>query len=438
MVKAAPHNIYITFARNPRSSLLAKQLKSYLKTMAQYALIWDGKGIDEGEDLKTYLNKLPRTTVIFFVLDEAFLTSAVCMDGLVSMGTLANLDRKVFALVAHDQLLDEHQFAGTAAHWDAQYAALKSMEGEIAGGLQIGSSFPNLPLKSIAEIALRCETILQRMTSLPYMRASSADELHATEWESFRDQSLPLPPSPKPPKPLPTPRPKYNDKEAAAIIAGVAKEMVLVAGGPFDLGATGDKKRKRSSQVELHDFWIGKYTVTQAQWEAVMEDNPSRFRYHQKCPVDQVDLSRIEYFINYLNELTGLKYRLPREDEWEYAAKGGRKGRGHEFAGSGNIAHVAWYADNSIQFTRPVGRKRANELGLYDMSGNIFEVCKKFEPLDETSIAPNFAGAWSNYGKYVLRGGCYGSDRKECTVTYRQEFYGNASYAIGFRLVREV
>jgi len=123
-------------------------------------------------------------------------------------------------------------------------------------------------------------------------------------------------------------------------------------------------------------FYISKYEITQAQWMELMGSNPSHFDGCNKCPVERVSWIEVQEFIKKLNLLTGKKYRLPTEAEWEYAAKGGEKSQGLRYAGHNNINFVAWYTVNSGNKTQPVGQLPPNEIGLYDMSGNVYEWCE--------------------------------------------------------------
>lgn len=123
------------------------------------------------------------------------------------------------------------------------------------------------------------------------------------------------------------------------------------------------------------DFYICKYEVTQKLWEAVMSNNPSDMQ-GEDLPVEQVSWNDCQTFISKLNELTGKTYRLPTVAEWEYAAKGGKLSKGYQYSGSNDIDEVAWYDGNSEEKSHPVGLKNPNELGLYDMSGNVWELCQ--------------------------------------------------------------
>lgn len=169
------------------------------------------------------------------------------------------------------------------------------------------------------------------------------------------------------------------------IIQKAIDDMVWVEGGTFTMGATseqGDDARSDempAHQVTLSSFYISKYEVTQELWVAVMGKNPSSYKGDIQRPVENVSWEDCQVFISKLNKLTGKRFRLPTEAEWEYAARGGKQSRGYKYSGSNNLDAVAWYSQNREgNTTSPVGQKSPNELGLYDMSGNVSEYCQDF------------------------------------------------------------
>ena len=221
---------------------------------------------------------------------------------------------------------------------------------------------------------------------------------------------------------------------------GLNLEMVFVEGGTFQMGSNeGETNQKPVHSVTLSDFLIGKTEVTQKQWRNVTGKDPSMFKNCDNCPVESVSWNDVQDFITNLNRKTGKNYRLPTEAEWEYAARGGNKSKGYTYSGSNSLGDVAWDNSNSGIKTHPVGQKQPNELGLFDMSGNVWEWCSDWYGSDyyQSSPSSNPKGASSGSDR-VFRGGSYqyfGSE--EYRAAYRDKFspvsfhYGDS----GFRLV---
>jgi formylglycine-generating enzyme required for sulfatase activity len=198
-----------------------------------------------------------------------------------------------------------------------------------------------------------------------------------------------------------------------------------------------DDDERPAHQVTLSNYYIGETEVTQAQWRSVMGSNPSRFSGCDACPVEEVSWNDVQEFISRLNNLSGgARYRLPTEAEWEYAARGGSQSRSYQYAGSNYLDEVAWYDDNSGGKTHAVKGKKSNELGLYDMSGNVREWCSDWYGSYSSGSQTNPVGA-SSGSLRVGRGGSWLYDPAYCRVADR---YGNAPdyrYSLlGFRLAR--
>jgi len=220
-------------------------------------------------------------------------------------------------------------------------------------------------------------------------------------------------------------------------------EMVFVQGGTFTMGCTDEQDddcrddEKPAHQVTLSSFYIGKYVVTQAQWQTIMGSNPSYFK-GDNLPVVTVSWIDVQEFIRRLNAATGKQYRLPTEAEWEYAARGGNQRKEYKYSGSNNVDDVAWHrAANAGMAPHPVGTKQPNELGIYDMSGNIEEWCSDWYDSYSSSAQTNPTGASDGYTR-VTRGGSY-TFARPVHVSYRSRVTpDNTSRALGFRLALSV
>jgi formylglycine-generating enzyme required for sulfatase activity len=229
---------------------------------------------------------------------------------------------------------------------------------------------------------------------------------------------------------------------AAATITDPTTGMVLVkvAGGTYTMGDTfgdGDGNERPTHEVTLDDFYIGRYEVTQAQWEAVMGSNPSYFTScGANCPVEEVSWNDVQTFITNLNQMRGTQYRLPTEAEWEYAARSG--GRSERYSGGADVNAVAWYWENSGSTTHPVGGKQANGLGLYDMSGNVWEWVNDWYGSYNGALQTNPTGP-STGSNRVLRGGSWSYDAIYVRASSRDYDYPDSrDYVLGFRLAAPV
>ena len=237
-------------------------------------------------------------------------------------------------------------------------------------------------------------------------------------------------------------------------VGGVTFTMVAVEGGTFTMGATAEQgsdaydSEKPAHQVTLSSYCIGQTEVTQALWQAVMGSNPSYFNggnygTNLQRPVEQVSWNDCQTFISKLNQMTGKTFRLPTEAEWEFAARGGNRSQCYKYAGSNTIGDVAWYYDNSYGLgssnpdygTHAVATKAANELGLYDMSGNVWEWCQDYW-YDSYSNEAQTNPMGPSSGSYrVLRSGSWGYNAGLCRVSFRlNDTPTNANYDLGLRL----
>lgn len=217
-------------------------------------------------------------------------------------------------------------------------------------------------------------------------------------------------------KPKPSPKPRSKAIETFTV-NGVTFEMVRVEGGTFQMGSwDGDSDERPVHAETVETFYIGRTPVTQRLWVAVMGENPSYqsgendLNTYGQHPVDYISWYDCQEFIERLSRKIGRKFRLPTEAEWEYAARGGKQSHGYIYSGSNDIYRVGWFSGNS-QGSQPVAQKLDNELGLYDMSGNVWEWCQDYWRWDyDASFDDRYR---------VLRGGGWDYSDKRCEVSHR-------------------
>lgn len=238
--------------------------------------------------------------------------------------------------------------------------------------------------------------------------------------------------------------------EVADVIRKIDENMVRVDSGSFFMGCVNEKDsdcyywEKPGHRVSVSTFYICKYAVTQSEWQAVVGDKPWFTKDCPECPVENISWFDVQIFTNKLNQLTGKYYRLPTEAEWEYAAKGGNKSLNYKYAGSNNPSIVAWYAENSGKISHPVGRKLPNELGLYDMSGNVWQWCADWfdDKYYSRNVIDNPTGPTNGqiHDFYrTCRGGSWWSEVGDLHISNRDRYPPDArDDDVGFRLARDL
>ena len=322
-----------------------------------------------------------------------------------------------FAVSPGDIALDGSQVGLSYSPYT--YAILENLR---TPGLSIFDVFTRVA-KSTNALAVK----YQKQQS-PWMNSSLQDVFY------FVPPTSELPPA-GPVAPVDNP-PGGQINKVETITDPTAGTFILVKGGTFQMGGPSDGP---IHSVTVSDYYIGQTEVTQAQWRAVMGENPSSFSGCDACPVEWVSWEDIQTFITKLNNRSvGSKFRLPTQAEWEYAARGGKHSKGYTYSGSNDINAVAWHKYNSDSKTHSVKGKAANELGLYDMSGNVWEWCSDWYEKYSAASQTNPTGATS--GSYcVFRGGSWYFDPERCVVAVRYgrtpDFRGDN---LGFRLARAV
>ena len=227
------------------------------------------------------------------------------------------------------------------------------------------------------------------------------------------------------------------ERTAEVIMADIWNNMADIPAGTFTMGCTNEqvdcnRNEKPLREVTLSEFKLSKYEVTQEEWFIVTGEYPSIFSVCDRCPVENITFTEIQSFIEKLNALTGQDYHLPTEAQWEYAARGGQN---LKFAGEQDyVGEVAWYAKNEGQETNPVGQKRQNGYGLYDMSGNVNEWCQDIYGTYPITAQNDPKGPFEGSSR-VIRGGSWGNDSNVLRVSHRTQVppdYKNDD--CGFRL----
>ena len=214
--------------------------------------------------------------------------------------------------------------------------------------------------------------------------------------------------------------------------------MIFVQGGSFDMGGHEFDREKPIHQVTVPSLYIGQYPVTQKIYSEIMGENPSLYKGSAR-PVERVSWNDTQIFLRKLYGKTGMAFRLPSEAEWEFAARGGIHAEGHAYSGSDDLKQVGWYDENSGNETKPVGLLLPNELGLYDMSGNVREWCED-QWHGSYENAPADGSAWLDSddkgADRVIRGGRYFYYAVDCRPAYRNSWHpGYRSSSVGFRVV---
>lgn len=263
-----------------------------------------------------------------------------------------------------------------------------------------------------SKAAKRYETVARKATTAPASAPASAP-VNAAPASAAAGNLQPQQPA------APVAPPQLTGDKVTCTVGNVQFNMIRVEGGTFMMGATSEQKKRDKDEKPVHrvtlsTYYIGETEVTQELWETVMGWNPSDFKGISR-PVESVSWNDCQEFLLKLNQMTGLKFRLPTEAEWEYAARGGSKSRGYQYSGSDKIDNVAWYTTRG---THDVKTKQPNELGIYDMSGNVNEWCQDLYGNYSVGAQTNPAGPFSGFHR-VFRGGGWYFDPGSCRVSIR-------------------
>lgn len=234
-----------------------------------------------------------------------------------------------------------------------------------------------------------------------------------------------------------------DDGALIVYVDSLAMRMMPVEGGTFVMGCTHPRGEKHTyadelplHRVTVNSFMMGQHEVTQALWKAVMGENPSKWAGNDSLPVEQVSWNAAQIFIARLSQMTGYRFRLPTEAEWEYAARGGCRSHGTPYPGvRSQMWEACWYGGNASGHSHPVGLLKPNELGLFDMGGNVMEWCADW--MAPYTAQPQTSPQGPRSGECrILRGGCFNSPTWGCSVFERGWYLPDYGYSyFGLRLV---
>lgn len=406
-----PTELFISYKREPVSIALVQQLKAFVEHAHPHVeVVYDEKGVQTGGDIRDYMCKLTAGDYIIFLIGPGFLESYWCMYELGLATEKENFKGRMFPILLpgtaldHDRILDEVDRWTTK--WEKQRDAIAALQKR--NPKTVTSALRDRE-KVLEKIAIGCSTALDLVLRIKWLEVDTEGRLDMDKLQRFLQSWI------KPPAELKVKLPAPHAPALPLPIQKLLDDMVFVQGGSFMMGSDDEEAyydEKPVHEVHLKDYYIGKYPVTQGQWQAVMGSNPSHFNTCPQCPVEEISWHDCQNFLKKLNRMTGQRFQLPTEAQWEYAARGGQLGRtqNYKYAGGNNLNNVGWYQGNSDGRTQPVGGKAANALGLHDMSGNVWEWCRDL--YDEKYYA-QFKGKTAvdplgptRGGSFVLRAVC--------------------------------
>jgi formylglycine-generating enzyme required for sulfatase activity len=303
-------------------------------------------------------------------------------------------------------------------------------------------------LEAALNEVIRCGKIDSHYYSKSYGKCYWCERASDLNFDIFPGKSIatvtptPLPKVSPPPPSSPSPPPAKLTLFTENLPKGITLEMVGLPAGQFLMGSPDsdpyvENHEKPPHQVKVNSFAIGKYPITQVQYEAVMGNNPSHFKNNPQNPVESVSWNDAQAFCQKLSQITGKTYRLPTEAEWEYACRAGTTTRYYFGDNDHQLGDYAWGRENSNDTTHPVGQKKPNGWGLYDMSGNVWEWCED-DWHDSYAGAPDDGSAWlDNDNAYpIVRGGSWYNSPSYCRSAFRSYYSrGGLHNSYGFRVV---
>lgn len=422
--------VYLSYKREDLSKGLARRIKLFIEQKYHYTVIWDESGIDTGDDIRAYMDRLSKGANIIFLIGPNFLASPYCMYELAATAEQPDFSNRAFAILLPGVTLDGERIMQVIEDWANKWKEFKQDVDHLAEiNPAIITAKMRQELDVLEKIARGSSAGLFALANKKWMDSTEAGELDWEELGRFLSKWV----TRKNPEgrqwwlivglvatlmvavsliwifdPFKGSQPKDIPPEVLAL----PMRMKDVRGGEFWMGTDTawlhrPDERPRH-KVRVGDFEIGRTEVDRALWLAVMHEPSGPQSSCMNCPITNVSWIECQVFILRLNQLTGEFYRLPSEAEWEYAAKGGIYHSGFNLAGSNVPEEVEWFEGNSGDSAHPIGQLKPNALGLYDMSGNVLEWCEDWYGVYDTTADAAIDPRGPREGQFkVARGGSF-------------------------------
>ena len=436
--------IFLSYAWGGESEIVVKEIEHVFKSKHLNIIRDKTNGLGFKGLVTGFMQQIGKGNYVIVILSDKYLKSKNCMFELLEVYKNGNFYNRIFPIVLKDaKIYDSEDIIDYTDFWDEKIAKLEekikiskrlSNRNRVHRDLDLYEQIRNT-IDHLLDILSNMNTLSidihqneEYNTVLTSIIRQINEKMNFNSIDLVSNQNI-----------------KIISNSESITLHGI--EFILVKGGEYKMGFQSSrdgidddmKEAKPLHSVKLNDYYIGKYPVTQEQWLSFMEGNPSYFRGSVYNPVENVCWYDCIEFIEKLNKTGNKLFRLPTEAEWEFAARGGRASEGFRFSGSNNLEKIAWYGENAGKRTHPVGKKAPNELGIFDMSGNVWEWCNDWYDEAYYNHSPFNNPYGPKTGKCkVLRGSSWYDLKNLNRIAIRYKLYPKARYFdIGLRLAMD-